>query len=95
MLTKQDLRDIADIVQGEIRPFRKEMEDFMIVVANQFARVDKRFDMLETRIDKVETRLGAVESKLDGALLVLNNHENRISTLEDSSRRVQTKLKLS
>ena len=92
---------IDNLIQTEIRPFRKEMDDFAIAVANQFGRVEKRLDMLEYRMENIETRMDgmeirmeSMEGKMDDILLIQNVHESRITTLEDSSRQVRTVLKL-
>lgn len=59
--------------------------------------MDQRFDKLEqmlgslykyvqTRFDATEERLERIENKID------NNHETRLSRLEDSMRVIKTKL---
>jgi archaellum component FlaC len=105
MLTKTDLKEIRKIVQLETNPlvkrfdemerkFDEKIDTFAIIVKNQFDRVDDRFDGVENRLDKVENRLERVEYNTGTFGKIQNNHENRITYLEDGSRMIKKKLKI-
>jgi predicted nuclease with TOPRIM domain len=52
----------------------------------RFDSLEGRFDFTEKRFDDLEVRFDLLESK------IVNNHENRLSRLEDDVRIIKTKL---
>lgn len=66
-LTKQDKKDIKDIVSGTLedsfpRLFEKALTPLASAIQKDFESIHKRFDKIDKRFDFLEERLGKVEN---------------------------------
>lgn len=73
---------IDNLIQAEIRPFRKEMDDFAIAVASQFGRVEKRLDILEYRMENIENRMDGMEIRMDHMVTRMDGMEIHMESME-------------
>jgi len=98
MLTKDDLKNIGDLldfkIKKEITPLRKDFENFTIVVKNQFDRVDKRFDVLESDMTEVKSDIKEMKGDIKTLTKIQTNQVTLIDKHTDDIRMMKTKLKL-
>jgi chromosome segregation ATPase len=82
-LTKDDLQQISEIVNGIVSGAIESSETRILGVINEFASsVDERFNQVDERLDRVEGRLDKVESRLDKVETRLDSVEHEIVQLK-------------
>lgn len=79
-VTRDELR--ADILEITTAVVDKKIEDFAVLIRQDFDRFDKRFDGIDQRLDKVEDRLGKVESEVHKLNRVVDQHSIEIMNLK-------------
>ena len=75
-LTKQDLKQIKDVVVEAAEPYFTAIKGDFNNIDDRFSKIDGRFDKIDGRFDKIESDLGWVKDKLSSL-------ERRVFALED------------
>jgi hypothetical protein len=91
MLTFEDKKDIANIVDGAI-------DKFALTVAKGFSGVDKKFDEMEEKMDKkfeiVDGRLDKIDQTLGGIQVQIGGIHNRIDDVVENYAKKSDHLRL-
>ena len=74
-LTKEDKKDIEDIVDGKLDPINARLDKIderfdgidarLDKIDERFDKMDERFDKMDERFDEMDTRFDRVEGRLD------------------------------
>lgn len=100
-LLTENLTNLTDHI-SENMVTKSELEDFAIIVKNNFDRVDERFEKIDERFDQVDKRFEQVDARFDAMdkrfdrieNVSIGNHERRIENIEDDIRIIKTKVGL-
>ena len=99
-LTKQDKKDIKEIVVEAIGPLATKefvtgtIEPLATAIQADFGRMDERFDKIETRLRNINNRLDALELEILDIKKTLNNivYRHEFELLKDRLTEVEKKL---
>lgn len=85
MLTKDDLKELKNVIHEEIEGVESRL-------SAKLSTVDNRLSSVETKLSTVNNRLSSVETKLTGTDTRLSSLETKLSTVDNRLSSVETKL---
>lgn len=85
MLSEQDLREIASVISGIVKPLNGRLDR----IDERLDRIDERLDRMDKRLDRMDERLDQVDERLDQMDKRLDQMDERLDQVDKRLVRVE------